>query len=278
MARLRNPNALLIPAAVVLIVLTAVSLLRLIVGSLFARSLTAPADTDFAWFRNFIAVLTAGEWWLAIALTLVVVTVAVVIQLLLAAAFAASLRRITIGGPWLHVLLLLPLLVSPAAAAWAWRDGWTVGFAPVWFHYTESMGQLAGLMTILSHEVWRGTGITTIILLAGLSQLKPALIDSAIADGATPWQRLTRIVLPAAGPAIGVAILYRSLDALRAVEAPVLASSSLGQLSTASQMVWDTSFTTYELGLGAAMSLVLLVLAAGLALLLMLLLRVGRAT
>ena len=85
-------------------------------------------------------------------------------------------------------------------------------------------------------------------------------------------------MLPAAGPAIGVAILYRSLDALRAVEAPVLASSSLGQLSTASQVVWDTSFTTYELGLGAAMSLVLLALAAGLALLLMLLLRVGRTT
>lgn len=278
MVRLRNPHALLVPAAVILVVLTAVSLLRLIVGALFSRSLTAPDDSSFAWFGNVIGVLRSGEWWLAVALTLVIVTVAVLIQLLLAAAFAASLRRVTIGSQWLRVLLLVPLLVSPAAAAWAWRDGWTAGFAPVWFHYTESMGQLAGLMTILSHEVWRGTGITTIILLAGLSQLKPALIDSSIADGATPWQRLTRVVLPAAGPAIGLATLYRSLDALRAIEAPVLAESSLGQLSTASQMVWNTSFTSFELGLGAAMSLVLMLLAAGLALLLVLLLRLGRAS
>ena len=41
-------------------------------------------------------------------------------------------------------------------------------------------------------------------------------------------------------------------------------------------MVWDTSFNSFELGLGAAMSLVLLLLAGGLALLLVLLLRVGR--
>jgi ABC-type sugar transport system permease subunit len=275
--KLRNPNALLLPAAAILIVLAAIPLVRMIVFSFMTRSATVP-DGKFAWFSNFLEVLGASQWWLAVALTLVVVTVAVLIQLVLAAAFAATLRRIPVGGPWLRVLLLVPLVVMPAAAAVAWRDGWAAGFAPAWFHYTDGVGQLAGLMTILSHEVWRGTGITAVILLAGLSQVKPSLIDSAIADGATPWQRLTRIVLPAAAPAIGVAILYRSLDALRSIEAPVLAASSLGQLSTASQLVWDTSFTSFELGLGAAMSLVLVLLAGGLALLLMLLMRVGRAT
>lgn len=276
MTRLRDPQTLLLPAAVILILLTAIPLGRLIFTSLFSGSLTTPDDSEFAWFKNFVDVVSSTGWWLAVALTLVVVTVAVLLQLVLAAVFAAALRRITIGGPWFRVLLLVPLAVMPVTAALMWRDAWTAGFAPVWFHYGDGMGQLAGLMTILSHEVWRGTGITTVILLAGLSQLKPALIDSAIADGATAWQRMTRIVLPAAAPAIGVAIVYRSLDALRAIEAPVLASSSLGQLTTASQLVWDTSFTAFEVGLGAAMSLVLLLLAGGLALLFTLLLRVGR--
>lgn len=276
MDRLRKPNALLIPVIVLLSLLAGVSLLRLIGSALFSRSLTAPDDTQFVWLRNVITVLSSSHWWLAVALTLVIVTIAVLIQLLLGAAFAASLRRIPFGGPWLQALLLVPLFVSPAAAAWAWRDGWTVGFVPVWFHSVGGMGQLGAIMAILSHEVWRGTGVTTIILLSGLSHVKSSLIDAAIADGATPWQRLTRIVLPAAGPAIGVAVVYRALDALRGIEAPVLAESSLGQLSTASQLVWDTSFTSFELGLGAAMSLVLLILAAALALLLALLLRAGR--
>lgn len=277
MTKERNPNALILPVAVILIVLTALPLLQLLVQSLFSRSLTSPNDTHFT-VANIVDVFSSATWWLAVALTLVIVTVAVAVQLALASAFAASLRRITAGGPWLRVLLLLPLVVMPSAAALAWRDGWTVGFAPAWFHYTEGFGQLAGLLTILAHEVWRGTGITAVILLAGLSQVKPALIDSAIADGATPWQRLTRIVLPAAGPAIGVAIVYRALDALRSIEAPVLAGSSLGKLSTASQMVWNTSFNAFELGLGAAMSLAFLLLVAALALLLSLLVRAGRAS
>jgi multiple sugar transport system permease protein len=144
-------------------------------------------------------------------------------------------------------------------------------------HANVGGGQLAGLATVLSHEIWRGTGITTVILLAGLSQVKPSLLDSAIADGATAWQRLNLVVLPAVAPAVGVAALFRSLDALRSIEAPILAADSLGQLATATQLVWNTNFNSFELGLGAAMSIVLLLVAAGLGFLLTLVLRVRRA-
>jgi multiple sugar transport system permease protein len=273
----RNPWLLVGPAVGVLAILTVLALVRLVLGSLFRRSLTSPDDLAFAGIGNYLDVLTSRQWWLAVALTLVVVTLAVGAQLLLASAFAGTLRRITIGGPWVQVFLLIPFLLSPVVAATVWRDGWTNGFVPVWLHANLGGGQFAGLATVLSHEIWRGTGITTVILLAGLSQVKPSLLDSAIADGATAWQRLTLVVLPAVAPAVGVAALFRSLDALRSIEAPVLAAGSLGNLSTASQLVWDTSFTSFELGLGAAMSIVLLLVAAGLGFLLTLVLRVRRA-
>ncbi len=260
-----------------LVVLTLLPLLRLIVVSLFERSLTAPDDGTFSHVRNFIDVVDGRDWWLAVALTLVVVTVAVLAQLLLGAAFAGTLRRITYGGPWVQVLLLVPFVLMPAAVATAWSSGWVDGFAPSWFRVQPGGGQLTALATLLSHEVWRGTGITTVILLAGLSRVKPSLLDAAIADGATARQRLTHVVLPAVAPAVAVAALYRSLDALRSIEAPLLAGDSLGDLSTASKLVWTTSFTDFEIGLGAAMALLLILLAAGLGLLLTLLMQVRRA-
>jgi multiple sugar transport system permease protein len=272
-----NPWAFLGPLVAVLAILTLLPLVRLIFDSLFERSLTAPDDATFSHVRNFIDVVDGRDWWLAVALTLVVVTVAVLAQLLLGAAFAGTLRRITFGGPWVQALLLAPFVLMPAAVATAWRDGWVDGFAISWFRVEPGGGQLTALATLLSHEVWRGTGITTVILLAGLSRVKPSLLDAAIADGATARQRITHVVLPAVAPAVAVVALYRSLDALRSIEAPVLIADSLGDLSTASHLVWTTSFTDFEIGLGAAMALLLILLAAGLGLLLTLLMQVRRA-
>lgn len=277
MSRPRSPWLLVGPAVALLTILAVLPLIRLVVESLFRRSLTSPGDTSFAGVGNYVDILTSRQWWLAVALTLVVVTIAVLIQLLLASAFAGTLRRITIGGPWVRAFLLIPFVLAPVVTATVWRDGWSAGFVPVWLHANVGGGQLAGLASVLSHEIWRGTGITTVILLAGLSQVKPSLLDSAIADGATAWQRLTLVVLPAVAPAVGVAALFRALDALRSIEAPILAANSLGQLTTATQLVWNTSFDSFELGLGAAMSIVLLLVAAGLGFLLSLVLRVRRA-
>jgi multiple sugar transport system permease protein len=273
----RNPWLLVGPAVLILGLLTVLPLVRMVAASLFRASLTSPDDSSFAGVGNYWDVISSREWWLAVALTLVVVTLAVLAQLLLASAFAGTLRRITIGGPWIQVFLLVPFVLSPVVAATMWRDGWSSGFVPVWLGANLGNGQLTGLATVLSHEIWRGTGITTVILLAGLRQVKPSLLDSAIADGATAWQRLTLVVLPAVAPAVGVAAVFRALDALRSIEAPILAANSLGELSTASQLVWNTSFTSFELGLGAAMSVILILVAAGLGFLLTLVLRVRRA-
>lgn len=263
------------PAVVVLAVVTLWPLGRAVYTSLFTESLTTPADTAFVGADNYVGVVTSRDWWVAVALTLVFVAAVVVLQLLLAAGFAAALRRITFIAPYTRVLVVVPFAILATVVALVWRDGITSGFAPTWFHYSGD-GQVAALAAVAASEVWRGTGITTVILLAGLSRVPPSLLESATADGATGRQRLSRVVLPAAGPAIAVAVVYRSLDAFRAFEAPLLAEPSLPRLRTAPLLLWDTTFTSFEIGLGAAMSVVLLALTGIFGVLLMLLLRVRR--
>ncbi|MGH3459530.1 carbohydrate ABC transporter permease [Aeromicrobium sp.] len=272
---LRGGWGLAAPAVLVLAVVILWPLGRAIHTSLFTKSLTTPDDTAFAGPGNYLEVVTSTKWWVAVALSLVFVAAVVVIQLLLAGAFAAALRRITFIAPYTRVLVLVPFALMATVVAFVWREGVTAGFAPEWFHYSGD-GQVAALAAVAAGEIWRGTGITTIILLAGLSRVPHSLLESAVADGATGRQRLTRIVLPAAAPAIAVAAVYRSLDAFRAFEGPLLAEPSLPRLRTAPLMLWDTTFTSFEVGLGAAMSIVLLALAGVLGVMLMLLLRVRR--
>lgn len=266
---------LVAPAIVVLALVTLWPLGRAVYTSLSTESLTTPDDTTFAGVNNYLEVVTSTDWWVAVALTLVFVAVVVVLQLMLAAGFAAALRRVTFVAPYTRVLVLVPFALMATVAAFVWREGVTTGFAATWFHYTGD-GQVTALAAVASGEIWRGTGITTLILLAGLSRVSPALLEAAVADGATARQRLTRIVLPAAAPAVAVAVVYRSLDAFRAFEGPLLAEPSLPRLRTAPLLVWDTTFTSFEIGLGAAMSIVLLAIVGLLGVMLTLLLRVRR--
>jgi multiple sugar transport system permease protein len=224
---------------------------------------------------NYVEVVTSRDWWVAVAFSLVLVAAVVVVQLVLAAGFAAALRRVTFAAPFIRVLVLVPFAVMATVVAFVWREGITDGFAPTWFDYTGD-DPITAVAAVAAAEVWRGTGITTLILLAGLARVPPTLLETAVADGATGRQRLTRVVLPAAAPAIAVAVAYRSLDAFRAFEAPLLAEPSLGELRTAPLLVWDTTFSSFEIGLGAAMSVLLLAIAGVLGLLLVLLLRVRR--
>lgn len=266
---------LVAPAILVLALVTLWPLGRAVYMSLFAESLTTPADTTFVGPDNYVAVVTSGEWWVAVALTLVFVAAVVTVQLVLAAGFAAALRRVTFIAPYTRVIVLVPFALMATVTAFVWREGVTAGFAPTWFQYSGD-GQVAALASVAAGEIWRGTGITTLILLAALSRVPQTLLESAVADGATGRQRLTRIAIPAAAPAIAVAVVYRSLDAFRAFEGPLLAEPSLPRLRTAPLLLWDTTFTSFEIGLGAAMSIVLLALAGLLGVMLMLLLRVRR--
>jgi multiple sugar transport system permease protein len=265
----------LAPAVLVLLALTAWPIGRGVWLSLSSYSLTNPDDRTFVGADNYVDVLTNRSWWLAVAASLVIVVVAVLLQLVIGLAFAAALRRLTVLWPVTRVLVLVPFALLAVVSAVVWRDAVTTGFAVDWFGLGD-VGSFGSLVAVLAGEVWRGTGITTVILLAGLLRVRSTLMASAVADGATAWQRFRRVVLPAMAPAIAVAATYRALDTFRVLEGPLLADQPGARVRTAPVLVWDTTFSSLELGLGAAMSVVLLVVAALLAAIMVPLFRVRR--
>ncbi len=265
----------LAPALVVLFAITAWPIGRGLWLSMSSYSLTNPDARRFVGADNYVEILTNRSWWLSIAASLEIVVLVVALQLALGFAFAVALRRMFVLWPVTRILVLLPFTILAVVSAVMWRDAATTGFLASWFRL-DDVGQLDALAAVSISEVWRGTGVVTVILLAGLTQVSGALYAAAIADGATGWQRLRRVVLPVMGPAFAVAATYRSLEAFRTVEGPLLVDQPGNNVRTAPQLIWDTTFSSFELGLGAAMSIVLLVVTALLGVLLVQLLRVRR--
>jgi multiple sugar transport system permease protein len=265
----------LAPAVVVLLAVTAWPIGRAVWTSFTSDALTGSGDGAFVGTDNYADVLSSRAWWEAVAATLVIVVVMVALQLAIGLAFAAALRRVVRLWPVAQLVLVLPFGLLAVVSAVVWRDALTTGFASQWFGL-DGIGPFGLLVAVCLGEVWRGTGITTLILLAGLRRVSPSLLASAVADGATAWQRLRRVVLPAMGPALAVATTYRALDSFRVLEGPILVGEPDAAVRTAPFLVWDTTFSSFELGLGAAMSVVLLLLAAVLAAVLVPLLRVRR--
>lgn len=265
----------LAPAVVVLLAITAWPIGRAVWLSMSTYSLTNPEARKSVGFDNYVEILTNRTWWLAIVTSLIIVVLVVAVQLALGFAFALVLRRLSILWPVTRVLVLLPFALAAVVTAVVWRDAATTGFLASWFRL-DDVGQLDQLAAVSLGEIWRGTGIVAVILLAGLTQVSSRLHAAAVADGATGWQRLQRVILPVMGPAFAVATAYRAIDAFRAIEGPLLVDEPGADVHTAPQVIWDTTFSSIELGLGAAMSIVLLAITAVLGVFIVQLFRVRR--
>src|ERR671920_1883802 len=71
------------------------------------------------------------------------------------------------------------------------------------------------LIVMIIADVWKTAPFMALLLLAGLQVIPGEIYEAAKVDGATMWQRFTRITLPLLRPAIVVALLFRTLDAYR---------------------------------------------------------------
>jgi multiple sugar transport system permease protein len=75
---------------------------------------------------------------------------------------------------------------------------------------------------IIIADVWKTTPFMALLILAGLQIVPGDVYEAAKVDGVTAWQRFIHITLPLVRPALMVAILFRTLDALRMFDLPYI--------------------------------------------------------
>ncbi|WP_049923236.1 carbohydrate ABC transporter permease [Halopiger djelfimassiliensis] len=68
---------------------------------------------------------------------------------------------------------------------------------------------------ILVADIWKSSAFMALLILAGLQSVDRSLYNVARVAGASPWQRFKLITLPLVMPALLVAMLFRTMDAMR---------------------------------------------------------------
>ena len=207
---------------------------------------------------NYGAVLASPVWWHALGNTIGVTAVSVSCELLLGLAIAVCLHRVTVGRGLVRAAALVPYSFLTVVAALAWKFAFdpTTGFVdPLpgmtgpWFAERWS-----AFVVVVLTEIWKTTPFVALLLLAGLAQVPEEVLKAARVDGASAAQTFVRVTLPLLRPAILTALLFRLTDALRIFDTVYVQTRGGHDTETISIVAYQTMIVRLNLGLGAAVA------------------------
>jgi multiple sugar transport system permease protein len=254
------------PAVIVMLLVTAYPIIYAIVLSLQEIDLRFPDEGGFVGLDNYVTVLTSSLWWQTVGITTFITVVSVAIELVLGMILALVMHRAIFGRGAVRTSVLIPYGIVTVVAAFAWFYAFDPGSGFVnklpfvaddkaWF-----AEQGSALSVIIAAEVWKTTPFMALLLLAGLTTIDQGLYEAARVDGATAWQRFTRITLPLMKPAIAVALLFRTLDAFRVFDSIFVMTRGAQDTQSVSILGYDQLISRLNLGLGSAVSVLIFIL------------------
>ncbi|WP_209205390.1 sugar ABC transporter permease [Rhodococcus sp. 1R11] len=183
-----------------------------------------------------------SQFWGAVGNTAFFTVVTVSIEVVIGFGMAVIMGKTFAGRALLRAAILIPWAIPTAVTAKLWYfifayDGianrilgtnilWTGDAWPARF-------------AVIIADVWKTTPFMALLILAGLQMIPADVYEAARVDGASAWQRFTKITLPLVKPALMVAILFRTMDALRMYDLPAILTEGNPATRTISILVVD---------------------------------------
>jgi multiple sugar transport system permease protein len=253
------------PAVVVMLAVTAYPVVYAIWLSLERYNLELPQDHKFVGLANYGAVLSSPYWWQTLEVTLIITVFSVAFSLVLGMLLALLMHRTLFGRGTVRTAALIPYGIVTVAAAYGWQYAWTPGQGYLSAAFNNSApltSHVEAIIVIIVAEIWKTTPFMGLLLLAGLSLVPEDLQKAAKVDGATGWQRFTRITLPLMKPAILVALLFRTLDSFRIFDNIFILTSGNNGTGSVSILGYDNLFNALNLGIGSTISILIFICVA----------------
>ncbi|AGA92097.1 permease component of ABC-type sugar transporter [Thioflavicoccus mobilis 8321] len=249
------------PAVLAMLLVTAYPIAYAVWLSLFRYDLRFPDERAFVGLANYASVLTSEVWWGALFNTLVITIGSVAIELVLGLGFALVMHRVVFLRRTVRASVLVPYAIITVVAALAWKFAFdpVTGFVDPWLGIERAWltERWSAFLVIILTEVWKTTPFMALLLLAGLTLVPRDLLDAARVDGASAWQRFTRIQLPLMRPTLLVALLFRTLDAFRIFDTVFVQTRGAQGTETVSLVGYQALVTRLNLGLGSAVSVLI---------------------
>lgn len=233
------------------------------VGLSLQRSILVFGEGRFVGLENYRFLLSDARFWSALGHTAYFAVVAVLLELLLALPLALLLHSAFPGRGVLRAAVLIPWAIPTVVSAklWAWLLAPDMGLLnQLWPGEDVNWLGTPGLAlhAAILVDVWKTTPFMALLLLAGLQGIPEDVYRAARVDGAGPWRTFWRITLPLLRPALLLALLFRTLDALRVFDAIYVLTEGgpANTTETLSIYAYKTLMRAGDFGYGATLSVV----------------------
>ena len=275
------PYLFLLPAVAILALGLMVPLYNSLVLSFYDWNFgEAWAAKDYLGFQNFRRLLTDPVVWSSVRTTFVFGFWVVLLEMIIGVGLALLLEKPVRGASIFRTIFVLPLMIAPIVVGLIWRYLLDARNGVV-NYYLEAIGNAVpflqnlgfirqewladpnlAMFSIVISDVWQWTPFIFMIVLAGLQGLPGNLIEASYLDGASWWQMTWFIKLPMMRNILLIALLMRIIDVFRALEVIYIMTNGGPGSSTKvlSLLLFQTAFTSQDLGYAATIAVLLSVI------------------
>ena len=214
---------------------------------------------------NWGSVLTDAAFGNSLLVTLGFIALVVPAQVLLGLGIAALLARELPGSGFFRTVYVLPWICAPLAIAVLWR--WIL--APTDGAVSAMLGHRIEWLTdpglalpvVSAVTVWTNVGYVALFFLAGILAIPADVLDAARIDGATGWQRFTRIIMPMLRPTLFFVAVTGVISAAQVFDTvyALTGGGPRGRTDLVAHRIYDEAFGSAAIGRAAVMAIVLFV-------------------
>ncbi|WP_197061384.1 carbohydrate ABC transporter permease [Halobacillus sp. BBL2006] len=226
--------------------------------------------TGFAGMQNYAKTFTSSIFWNSILVTLLFTALAVGSQIFLGFNLALVMSKDGAAMRYLRWLLIIPMMLSPLVVAIVFKLMLHTEMGII-NYMLQSIGipkvnflgePVLAFLSLVVVDIWQWTPMVFLIILAGMQSLPKDPFEAADIDGASKWQVIRYVMIPMLKPVLVVALVIRTMDALRTFDQVfVLTQGGPGQATeTVSFLMYRQAMKFSDFGFAAAGLLVVLVI------------------
>jgi trehalose/maltose transport system permease protein len=260
---------LITPSVLVVLLIIAYPFIQVVVYSFMKYKLDGVTPPGFAGIDNYTYVFSDPDWWHAVWITLVFTFFSVILESVLGLTIAMVANSKFKGRTFLRVAILVPWAIPTVVSSqiWKWMVNDIYGVVNIILTNLHLIPQkIAWLATpatalpvIIAVDVWKATPFMALLLLAGLQLIPKDLYEAGAIDGATKIKQFWAITLPLVTPTLLVALIFRTLDALRVFDIFYVMVGGQGNMATMAIYNQQQLISFLDAGLGSATSVVIFI-------------------
>ena len=270
---------MLLPSILLIMILILYPTVKTIGDSFFEiRVQTSALGPQFVGLKNYLNAFNDQHFWETMEWTLIFTVVSVAMELVIGMGLALLMKMKIPGQGIIRTAVLVPWAIPTIVSGIIWTQffsqnglinyvGTISGFLEenlTWFG-SETTAKIA----VLIADIWKSTPYMSLLLLAGLVTIAPEYYEAAELDGAGPIRRFFNITIPLIKPTMMVTILFRIISATRVYDLIVAMTNGgpAGRTETLSMYAVNTYFNYGNIGYGAALSVIMLLVSVGISML-----------